>query len=65
MDRAPASGAGCVGSIPIRRTRKTPDEHYVLRGSFVVLTPLLTPLFENEVSGAKNQFQGMIGFSIF
>ena len=41
--------------------QKTPDEHYVLRGSFVVLTPL----FENEVSGVKNQFHGIIGFSIF
>jgi len=25
----------------------------------------LTPLFENEVSGVKNQFHGRIGFSIF
>ena len=32
VDRAPASGAGCVGSIPIRRTIVNPDEHYVRRG---------------------------------
>lgn len=46
VDRAPASGAGCVGSIPVRRT-KSPSH---MTGTFILYFPYIYPVFSLHYS---------------
>ena len=46
VDRAPASGAGCVGSIPVRRTKST--NH--MTGTFILYFPYIYPVFSLHYS---------------
>ena len=38
VDRAPASGAGCVGSIPVGRTNKKKSRPYGLLFLYIIYT---------------------------
>lgn len=49
VDRAPASGAGCVGSIPIRRTKcEAPGNRFRYQG-FALL--FFTVIFQADIHG--------------
>ena len=58
VDRAPASGAGCVGSIPIRRTRNTVEAKTKF-ASTVFFFPFSSPISYSLFPPVLDKSQGL------